>query len=587
MRTVDQALLEAIEKYPNQTHTYMDSAGNETTYTKAEIAAKSEIIAAALQERGLKKGDRIGLVLIEPEEFILTFIAALRAGIVPVPLYPPMSMADLDAYIEKLTKICDNASAQLLIVSERIQNILWQVVSKVPSLKTLLRVDELLESRASASFPELAEDDMAFLQYTSGSTSDPKGVIVTHGSLWANASAVTLDGLKCNPESDITVSWLPLYHDMGLIGFVLSPLLVHMSSVFIPTIRFLKRPSTWMDTISRHRGTISFCPPFALALAARRAKPAELERWDLSCLRAVGVGAEPIQPEGARLFTETFSSHCGMPEDAVTAAYGMAEATLAMALTPEGQQMRSHFIDGPHFQETGRVRLVDAADEGALEHVSCGETFPEHGITVFTLDGEQAEDGVEGQIHFRGPSVAKGYFRNEEATREAFRADGWLATGDLGYMWEGEVYVTGRLKDLIIINGRNIHPQAIEWPLYELEGVRPGNVVAFSRPGKGTEELIIAIETTGNPPENLEDQVRDAVTKEFGVPVTEVVLLDAGQLPKTSSGKLQRRRTRQLFMTNKLHDQRSRAMGSEGSKLTIARHVARSVVARVRNIATR
>lgn len=583
MLTIGQAIEEAVQKYPTHTHTYIDGAGNETMYTMVEIERRTARIIAGFQERGIHAGDRIGLVLIDPEDFIPTFLAALRAGVIAVPLYPPMSMADLDAYIEKLVRITTNAECKLLVVSERIHKVLWQVVDRVPSIQTLLDPKDLLASKGTPTFPVVDPDSIAFLQYTSGSTSDPKGVMVTHRSLYENCYAVGIEGCKVDPTRDKTVSWLPLYHDMGLIGFVCTPVILQLEAVFIPTMRFLKRPSTWMDAISRHRGTVTFCPPFAPALAARRAKPEELERWDLSCLRVVGVGAEPIQPEGARQFTELFSTHCNMPRNVIMPSYGMAEATLAMSCKPVDEEMKTFHIDSEYFRKEKKVKFVEPSDE-SQEVVSCGITFPRHELGIFAAPGQRLEDGQEGEIYFRGPSVAAGYYKNEEATRESFHADGWLATGDLGFMLNGEVFVTGRIKDLIIINGRNIHPQSIEWPLYEVEGVRRGNVVAFSKPGKTTEEVILCIETTPEPPEDLEQRVRDVVIREFGIPVADVVLLSAGQLPKTSSGKLQRRQTRALYESGELTSKAARTMGATGSKLTIAKHVARSFVARAKNI---
>lgn len=586
MLTIAQALVRSSTKYPNNKHTYLDSAGGETTYTMVEIEQRTAVIAAGLQARGLSKGDTVGLVLIDPEEFILSFFACLRIGVIAVPLYPPMSMADLDAYIEKLTRICQNAQCKVMIASERVHNVLWQVVDQVPSMKTLLQVDDLTKHNQALQSPEIHPEEIAFLQYTSGSTSDPKGVMVTHASLYANCHAILYDALKIDPVHDVTVSWLPQYHDMGLIGFVIAPMMAGMSSVYIPTIRFLKRPNLWLETIHTHGGTCTFCPPFALALAARRARPADLERWDLSRLRIVGVGAEPIQPDGARQFTELFSEHCGMPTTAVLPAYGMAEATLAMTLKSVNQPMRTIHIDFERFQAEKTAEIVEPG-ENTAEFVSCGSTFPNHDIAIFGEDGQKLPDGVEGEIHFRGPSVAAGYYLNEEETKEAFREDGWLATGDLGFMLDGEVYVSGRVKDLIIVNGRNIHPQSIEWPLYDLDGVRPGNVVAFSRRGRSTEEIFICVETTADAPENLEQRVRDTVIREFGVPVEQVIMLQAGQLPKTSSGKLQRRLTRKMFEEGTLTTKASRAMGASGAKVTVAKHVARSFIARVKNIAAR
>lgn len=586
MLTIADALVRSAELYPENFQVYLDDADNPTRYTFVDIERETAHLAAGLQAQGLKKGDRVGLVLIDPQDFILTFYACLRAGIVAVPLYPPMSMADLDAYIEKLTRICSDAGCKMLIASTRIHKVLWQVVSRVPEMKTLLDVEALGKHKATFNAPAIDPEELAFLQYTSGSTSDPKGVMVTHANLYHNIHGLTRKETLDLGPNDTTVSWLPQYHDMGLIGFVIAPMLISMNAVFIPTISFLKRPNRWMDAVHTYRGTATFCPPFALGLAARRARPAQLEKWDLSCLRFVGVGAEPIQPDGARQFTELFSEHCGLVKNAVLPAYGMAEATLGMSIKYVHDTMRTIHIDHDLFQEEKVVKLVEPNDASA-EHVSCGPVLPEHEIGAFDEDGNQLPEGVEGELWFRGPSVAQGYWNNEEGTREAFRADGWLRTGDLGFIFDNEVYVSGRVKDLIIVNGRNIHPQSLEWPLYNIEGVRPGNVVAFSCRGKTTEEIILCIETRPDAPEDLEQTVRNTIVRAFGVPVEKVVLLQAGQLPKTSSGKLQRRKTRDMYLSGELERNASRTMGSTGTKTTVAKHVARSFIARVKNIAAR
>lgn len=586
MLTIAEALVRSAELHPQNFQVYLDDAGNETRYSFVDIERETKHLAAGLQAQGLRKGDRVGLVLIDPKDFILTFYACLRAGIVAVPLYPPMSMADLDAYIEKLTRICTDADCRMLIASTRIHKVLWQVVSRVPSMKTLLDVEALGKHNATFDAPTIVPEELAFLQYTSGSTSDPKGVMVTHANLYHNLYALTRKETLDLGPTDTTVSWLPQYHDMGLIGFVIAPMLVCMNAVFIPTISFLKRPNRWMDAIHTYRGTATFCPPFALGLAARRARPAQLEKWDLSCLRFVGVGAEPIQPEGARQFAELFSEHCGLIEHAVLPAYGMAEATLGMSIKRVNDTMRTIHIDHELFQEEKIVKIVEASEDSA-EHVACGAVLPEHELAAFDEDGNQLPEGVEGELWFRGPSVAQGYWNNEEGTREAFRSDGWLRTGDLGFVLDEQIYVSGRVKDLIIVNGRNIHPQSLEWPLYNLEGVRPGNVVAFSCRGKTTEEIILCIETRPDAPEDLEQNVRNTIVRSFGVPVEKVVLLQAGQLPKTSSGKLQRRKTRAMYLTGELERNASRTMGSAGTKTTVAKHVARSFIARVKNIAAR
>ncbi|MFT4703044.1 MAG: fatty-acyl-CoA synthase [Bradymonadia bacterium] len=579
--TLAAAIIGAGDRYPENGFIFQDVAGKESTYLWADVERATAARAAALQAQGLKKGDRVGLIVIEPEDFVLNFFGAIRVGIVPVPLYPPLSMGELDAYIERLAGILRTSGASLLITSERLKNVLWGVVDKVPSLTRLMTLEQMKQSTGEPTHVEVTPDDVCFLQYTSGSTSDPKGVVVTHANLVANVTAI-MHHMQLDPTKDKILCWLPLYHDMGLIGFVISALVWGQTCVLVPTLRFLKRPNTWLASVSEYKATITFCPPFALALAVRRAKPADLEKWDLSSLRCVGVGAEPINADAARQFTEVFHEHCGLPQHAVLPAYGMAEATLAISLKPPNDVFRTRFVDPQRFEAEGLA--VDVPDgETALEHVSCGVPFPLHEVTIVDPEsGAELEESREGEICVAGPSVCAGYFQNPEASAESFR-DGRLHTGDLGYLADGQVYVTGRLKDLIILNGRNIHPQSLEWPLYEVEGVRKGNVVAFSVPGDSTEELVVALERRGDSdPVVLEAAVRAKLSDDFGVSPAHVIVIDANLLPKTSSGKLQRRKTRQLYLGQGLGSQGERTKGANANKVTLAKHVARSVWTRVK-----
>lgn len=584
--TLSAAIGNVARLYPDNGFTFQDMAGKETTYRWADVDAATAARAAAFQELGLEKGDRVGLIVIEPEDFVLNFFAAIRVGIVPVPLYPPLSMGELDAYVARLTKILQTSGARLLVTSERLKNLVWGVVDNVDSLEKLVTLEQMKASKGTPTPVDVSPDDTCFLQYTSGSTSDPKGVVVSHANLIANVTAI-MRHFRLEPGKDKFLCWLPLYHDMGLIGFVISALVWGNSCILVPTLRFLKRPNCWMQAIHDHRATITFCPPFALGLAARRAKPEQLAKWDLSCLHSVGVGAEPIHPEASRHFTELFGEHCGLPRTAVTPAYGMAEATLAITLKERGTLFKTRFVNATQFQDEGIA--IDAEDgEEALEHVSCGVPFPLHEVTIVDPEtGNVQPENREGEICVTGPSVCAGYFLNPEASAQSFR-EGRLHTGDLGYLCDGEVYVTGRLKDLIILNGRNIHPQSLEWPLYEIEGVRPGNVVAFSVPGADTEELVIALEhKPGADLAAIEATVRDTLSREFAVPVSDVAIVPANHLPKTSSGKLQRRKSRQLYLGAGLGSEGARTKGGSADKVTLAKHVARSVWTRVKYKARR
>jgi len=583
--TVTQAIEEVGLHHPEGDFIFQDMKGEETRRRFADLPQITAPRCAALQAMGLNKGDRVGLIIVEPEDFVLSFFACLRIGVVPVPLYPPMSFGQLDAYVDRTATVLASSGAKALLATDSLQKILWSLVDRVPSLERIEPADSLGDFIGEAVYPDIGPDDLAFLQYTSGSTSDPKGVMVPHRCLIANAKALIEDSLKLTPQ-DRGVSWLPLYHDMGLIGFVLAPICHALPITFIPTLRFIKRPNVWMETIHRHRGTVTFAPNFAFALATRRARQSDLDKWDLSCLERVGCGAEPIQPETVRAFTETFGTHCGMPNSAVVPAYGMAESTLGISLKPHQELLRTRSVDADVFSATGEAR--EATDiNSAVEHVSCGPAFPGHDIAIFNEQGERLAEGEEGEICLKGPSVTPGYFENPEATREAFR-DGWLRTGDLGYLMDGEVYVTGRMKDLIIINGRNIHPQAVEWSVAEIESVRKGNVVAFTTPGPSGEELVVALETRTKEPAVLCDEVSSCIQRELSIKVSEVLCLKPGTLPKTSSGKLQRRKTRQLHLDGALVDAGARRGETSAGKdgLVVAKHLAKSMWSRIRSTTT-
>ncbi len=579
-RTVSQAVAEVGELAPHAGYVFQDMKGVETRYSYREVETLTAARANGLAKLGLKKGDRIGLVVIEPEDFVLTFLAAVRLGVVPVPLYPPLSFGALDAYAERTQRVLELSKARVLFASERLQNVLWHLVDKVTTLERLIPVESLAQSTGRPAFPTIEPSDLAFLQYTSGSTADPKGVIVTHANLIANCTAIIESGLQKRMGEGVAVSWLPLYHDMGLIGFVISTITHGMTSVFIPTMRFIKKPSVWMDAVHRHRGTVSFAPNFAYALITRKATEAELASWDLSCMEAFGCGAEPIQADTARAFIDRFSTHAKMHPEAFLPSYGMAEATLAISFKPLRELFQTRPVDAAVFQEKG-LAAAPVDGQPVLEHVSCGPCFDGHEVGAFDDHGNRLPDGQEGELWLRGPSVTPGYYNNPEATAAAFSGD-WLRTGDLGYLADGAVFVTGRLKDLIILNGRNVHPQAVEWVAGEVDGVRQGNVVAFARPGKESEELVVVLETRSGELDRIKAEVAKRVREEIGVAPVDIVCLEPGSLPKTSSGKLQRRKTRTQYLTGELGAEGTRTMGASGDAVTIARHVARSMWSRAK-----
>jgi fatty-acyl-CoA synthase len=562
--------------------TFIHADGGERYYSFAEFAAEVDRRALQLRDCGLSKGDRVGLILTENHEFVFSFLGAMAVGVVPVPMYPPLSLGRLDGYINTATRILTAARAKVLLTDRRVQGVLWSLLGRVSGLDSILCAQEV-GARPVSGQPDLSAidlDDTAFIQFTSGSTSTPKGVVVTHRSLLANLHAIMKYGLEISPK-DVAVTWLPLYHDMGLIGFVLAPMWYSLPTVYLPTTTFVRHPNLWMDTIHKYRGSLSFAPNFAYALATRRTSPAKLATLDLSCVKVLGCGAEPNHPGTLRAFVEHFAP-AGLRPEALLPCYGMAEATLAMTFSRLLGGMHSERIDAEMYHAQGRAVPHQGSDDRAtMEFVSCGRPFPGHEVSVVDEQGAKLNEREVGEIIFSGASVSAGYFGQREASAEVFTPAG-LKTGDLGYLANGELFVTGRKKDLIILNGRNYDPQSIEWEVAEVAGVRRGNVVAFSRPTAASEELVVVAESKPEvPAEAVKEGIKRRVAEALSLNVADVVILGHGELPKTSSGKLQRRLTREMYLAGTLGTHGVRTLGGRAQMLTLAKHLSLSFMVRV------
>ncbi|EFV15016.1 fatty acyl-AMP ligase [Segniliparus rugosus] len=564
-----RSLVEALQENAassDRGFAFVGDDGSESSVSFAELLGSVASAAAELARGGVRPGDPVALVVPDNREFVVAFLAAVWAGAVPVPLYPPASLGKLDAYVEFIGSVLQTSGARRLVTPQWADQALGFGPRFAELLEAVLHTETLAEGTAQAEPAPRAPEQTAFLQFTSGSTGRPKGVVVTDASLWANAKSFTT-AMRCTDE-DRFVSWLPLYHDMGLIGHVLGPVLFGIPATYLPTLAFLRDPGVWLDAISRGRGTISFAPNFAYALTAKKAKPPE-GGWDLSSMRVFGCGAEPINAGVLDGFVGRFAPH-GVRPEAVMPAYGMAEATLAITFGSPTERFRRLEVAGAAYHGRGRVEPVepDASGEDALVFVSCGSVLDgEHAVRVVDDEDRELPEGQVGDVQFRGPSVAAGYFGNPEATEAAFLADGWLRTGDRGFVFDGELYVTGRKKDVLVVNGRNYDPMQVEWAVEEVDGVRKGNVVAFSVPGEATEQVVVALEESpvpartggsaasggrGSARDEKIKQVRRAVSDRTRLALADIVLLSPGQLPKTSSGKVQRSRTRELYLRGEL-----------------------------------
>ena len=523
--------------------------GEEHYHSFSALENEANRRAALLAGLGLRKGDRVALVIADPREFVLTFLGAQMAGIVAVPIYPRAGFKAKNSYVDTVSHIVRASEARMLVTLDATKDIVAEVLQRGTPLERVVVLEELLRERPGAApSPNLGPDDLAFLQFTSGSTSMPKGVMVTHGNLVANSRAFLGPYGLDRRDEDLAIAWLPLYHDMGLIGFVLGTLVCDIQVLLIPTEAFARRPSVWMESMSRYGGTITFAPNFAFGLAVKRTRDKDLDGLDLSKIRIAGCGAEPINAQVMRSFIDRFAP-AGFDPKALLPCYGMAESTLAITFHDHDKPIVVDRVDAAALK-AGRA---EPAREGApvVEIVSCGHSFPNHEVKISDEAGAVLPERQVGEILLRGPSVTSGYFGNAEATADAFR-DGWLRTGDLGYVAGGQLHICGRIKDLIIVRGANYHPQDIEWAVAEVPGVRRDNVVAFSVTRDGEERLAIAAECNSTDAAELRKAITAKVNEVCGLNVEEVAMVRVGSLPKTSSGKAQRRRTKQLFEDGQL-----------------------------------
>ena len=521
-------LLEQLARSERDAHRYRDN-GSVAELTYGELVAEADRLARGMYGLGVRRGDRVGLVLHRPQDFVPAFLGCVRAGFIAVPLFPPLTLGQLASWAETTERMLATAGASLLLADPPVAYTLRALRDELPSLREVLSIAELPDAGA-LPLGRASDGDVVFLQFTSGSTSAPRGVRVTHGSLWANANAIMVDGLSASPE-DRAVSWLPLYHDMGLIGFVMSPLVTRTPVTFISTLDFLKRPEVWVRTLSEDRGTVSFAPNFGYALTARRTT--STEGLDLSAVRVLGLrrGADPARCH--RRFLRAFFR--GGFETRARFSRATAWPKPRWPSRSLGWRTSSRWTSSNSNRPTATRATKNATGAMILEHrvpvVSCGRALPRHQVSILGEDGEPLPEGRVGEVFVEGPSVTDGYWDDEEATNGVF-VDGGVKTGDLGYMLEGELYVTGRLKDTIIVRGRNYDPTPIEVAAGRVDGVRMGNVAAFSVSGDLTERIVVAAEYREGEPETIESAIVRAVQRAVGLTVSEVVLIEAGLFAK-------------------------------------------------------
>ncbi|HEV7672101.1 MAG TPA: fatty acyl-AMP ligase [Thermoanaerobaculia bacterium] len=520
----------------------------------ADVRARAEAVAGNLAASGVVPGDRIALVYPTGIDFFAALFGTLLAGAVPVPLYPPVRLGRLDEYFRRTARMLELARARLVLADARVQRILGQTIALARPPLGCKTLDQLPKGGAmpGGAAVSVRPDDLALVQYSSGTTVDPKPVALSHRAVIAQIAALNLFWRDTPEHKHSGVSWLPLYHDMGLIGCVFPSLARDATLTLIGPELFIARPAIWLRTLSKYRGTISPAPNFGYALCLSRVSDDEIEGLDLSAWEAALNGAEAAVPATMRAFAARFAPYGFRPE-AFTPVYGLSEAALAVTFSDLAGPFVAERFDREALASEGVARV----DGEGREITSVGRPLPGYSVRVADENGLTVPEGTIGRVWASGPSLMTGYLDQPEATERALRG-GWLDTGDLGFLHRGDLYLTGRAKDVVILRGRNYAPEEIERAVDSVPGVRTGCAVAasFLPEGADGEELVLLVETArGITPEQraaLPRACRDAVLGAVGVPVGELVLLAPGTLPRTSSGKLRRGEALRLHLAGEL-----------------------------------
>jgi len=514
------------------------------TTTFRALADSAAIWAGALSEAGVRPGDRVVMVLPTEPAFYEAYWGILLAGAAPVPAYPPVKMSRLDEYRETLARQIANCRAAAMVTNER----LLPLVRPAAPVRTPVVIPSGAKSARPLDPVAVSPSALGLLQYTSGSTGSQKGVMLSHGNLVANLRAIGA-GAGLGPD-DVAVSWLPLYHDMGLIGLMLASVYWGIPLIAASPVDFLRRPSRWLHMISRHGGTVTAGPNFAYNLVARKLKDEEINTLDLRTWRVALCGAEPIHPATVDNFTRRFAPAAFRPETFFP-AYGLAENTLAVTFSDLDALPVMTALDSAKLENTDVAERLPVAEGGKL-FVSVGRPVPSVEVAIMDSRGGLLPEARRGEVVIRGPSLTAGYFENEEATRETI-IDGWLHTGDLGFRLEGLYYICGRKKDMVIKAGRNYFAEDIETAALVVDGVRPGGLCVFSveDPVRGTEEVVLVAEVREKR-SGLEDEIKLAVSDTTGCRPDRVVLVEPRTVPKTSSGKIQRFMAKKWYLDGSL-----------------------------------
>ena len=515
----------------------------------ARLREQALELARRLAALDLPREARVALVAETTPDFVRFFFACQYAGLVPVPLPIPFSLGSHEAYVRQLRTMLESCRPHLAMAPVNFISFLNEAVEGL-ALEFYGTPEDFHRLPYAASDPQpLQPHELAYLQYTSGSTRFPRGVMIRQAAVMDNLAGIAQHGVDLRP-GDRAVSWLPFYHDMGLVGLMLTPVASQVSVDYLGTREFAMRPRQWLALMSRNRATISFGPPFGYELCTRRLRPGEAAKFDLSAWRVAGVGAEMIRTETLRNFARALAP-AGFREEAFLPCYGMAECSLAVSFAPLNQGLKVDRVDAERLALEGEAIPAPDGDTRTNEFVDCGTLLPGFEMRILDENGREVPERRIGTIHLRGPSVMSGYFDDPASSAEVLSPDGWLNTGDLGYRVGDRLFLTGREKDLIIVNGRNIWPQDLEYLAHQQPEVRPGDALAFGVPDAEGDRVVLVVqcrETDERKRADLIERIRSQVQAEVGVDCT-VELVPLHTLPRTSSGKLSRSKARQNYIT--------------------------------------
>lgn len=553
--TLIEVLQLFVDAEPERPHVYLiKDDGGEEVIEYGKLFTEAQKVAQGLIAYGVKPAETVAIMLPTCAEFFYGFIGTLLAGAIPVPIYPPFRPDQIEEYAKREVHILKNAEVRILITFQKAETLSKMLKAFIPSLKAVTTVAALQQKRKE-ELPKLqqAKHDSAMIQYTSGSTGNPKGVLLSHFNLLSNIRAYGI-AAEVKPN-DTAVSWLPLYHDMGLIGMWLGSLYYGLPVTIMSPLHFLSRPENWLKTIHQRRATLTGGPNFAYDLCVKRIRDEDIAGLDLSSLRITFNGAEAIYPNTIRSFTKRFEKY-GLNPKAFLPVYGLAESSVALTFPKLNSLPRIDRIAREPYEREHRAIPFAADTKNSLEFVSCGKPLVNHEIRIIDDHGKELPERHVGNLYFRGPSSMQGYYRNPEATSQIYN-NGWWNSGDLAYIAEGDVFITGRKKDIIIKAGRNIYPPEVEEMVNTVEGVRRGCAVAFGVKDfqQGTERFVVVAETNvteSAQKSKIKRNITEKISEMLGIPPDEVHLVAPRTIPKTSSGKLRRSAMLQGYTEGKI-----------------------------------